>query len=201
MKKKCLGCGKVFEDKISICPDCFAAVENARKDITLEKNLRKEKIVLARRFIFIVWIVVLAVYIYFLTKVSLLLLAKFEMIQNVVFLGLLVVGTLVAYLCGMFAGKSFGKRVFKYWSDKSWYGLTKRQKMRYVKKGAFVDFIMPCLIPLFLWILFHIAIFKLFDLKTTYITIKLSGLSLRGFIIGFMLHFFLSTNWVPRLSK
>lgn len=201
MKKKCLGCGKIFEGKISICGDCFAVVENTRKDIILEKNLRKEKIILARRVIFVICGVGLVFYIYALTKVSILLFVHFDGMQNVVFLGQFMGETLVAYLCGMFLGKNSGQGMFRYLSDKSWYGLTRRQRIRNSLKGSFIGFFVPWLIPLFLLTLFHIATFKLLDLKTNYIAIKLSQLSLRGFSIGLMLHFLLATNWTPKLSK
>lgn len=207
MKKKCLGCGKVFEDTINICQNCFNAIENARRDIPLEKRYRKNYLCRMRNvsiFFSALTLSLIVTAFFFFFKATSILLKDSTSSRMLELFYFPLAGFLLSFGEGIFMGNYSAKKTFSQWRDKNWYTssatnqtIRKRQFRLMLRDILLYGAIFPLNVILFSLIrplIIKGAFFPHLDPLTTHFLVfgALSGIAMSGFF---------NTSWVARLSK
>lgn len=211
MKKKCLGCSKVYEAEISICEDCFKEIETVRNqfDILAIQFRKRPYLVVRKYFIWLAALNLLLLLLKFLIQGDdfLKLIIKVKIYTITYFLPIAIL-LISGILLGKFLSKRASKRIVKMWSDKEWYSVS-RFSRRYLK------YWLPEIIPLFAlgilaWLIYYIkpAVLSLELTQTTtllfifYIGIYI-GITFFTYalLLGLAIGIHNYQNWIPKLSK
>ena len=220
MKNKCFGCGKPFQDKISICNECLSAIQRTREAIVpmprkfdLPAKLwgRKLALLLVMINLFLVFQSFILASVQFLPAII-------KETGNKSVLNIIVFNLpwIVFFVFGFFLGKSFNRRgiktIVKLWADKEFYVLNNRSLFKKywlpvipVYAAYFVILIAPVLLIGYLWkaSLFIWAL----KVPSKYALIFCSGLFLGtsifsfSFVVGYFTAYYFSTSWMKRLKK
>lgn len=215
MKKKCLGCGKIFEDKISICQDCFHGIENVRGQFeSFPQGFRRETYLSLRKITLWMAVFIMAINItasllmipFVCTIAAKLRCNPFSIFANL-YLPSIILFT-IGFCFRDFFGKFAARRLIKMWSDKEWYSVS-------VRSWRYIKYWLISVLPLFILSLVFLVSYYIFrvkgfssEIKSIYEILFYIGLDLGfrnlagGIIIGWMVfNYFSSSNWISKLSK
>jgi len=209
MKKKCLGCGKIFEDKISICQDCFKTIEATRSQLDyFPRGFRKKPLLVTRKILSlcVIFSIICSVFL-FSFPVSLVLLRRYPIfLFTGIYLPVILLFVVGIYL-GNLLNKVFAKKFIKTWLDKTWYSFS-TMSGRYIK--YWLSAILPFFTLLFIFpVVFYILIklFLLPEIKSIFKIYLFLGLNLGlhafslAFPLGVCIASYFSLDWVQKLSK
>lgn len=213
MKKKCLGCGKVFEDRLSICQDCFNAVEHARNSVTLPKNfsLLEWRV---NRYVMLGGLLVISGLLVFGLCTAVLFLGKHLSLDYIVFLFYpAVFGPGLSFFVGTELARGSMARVVRNWQDQAFFTLRLRERWRYPGHRFLLWLFWSVIKVGALWLamfLFMYAEPRLFCSRLPAVlpkSIWIIRMSLAafcvnlGFLLGVFRGLFLYSDWISKLSK
>jgi hypothetical protein len=220
MKKKCVGCGKSFQDTISICNECLLAIQNTREQINpLPRKNRLSGQLFGRKLV--LWVTLINIILIFQVP----LLVSTQVLPPIIketgkhlLLGGFIYNlpVIILSLFGFFMGSLFNKAAIKnmlgIWANKEFY--TRSNWFLYLKywlpaSRRSVVYLIIFILSVFLIFYFITPLLLSWALKaqSVYGLIFSSGLMLGSnlfiftFVIGFNLAYYFSTNWMTRLSK
>lgn len=216
MKKRCLGCGKVFDDKVSICKYCLETIENVRSQYDVFPNDLQKKNQLTNRkimFCFSVLLIINAVILFYLSRPFLYLTFArpvYKQVLEIVYRYVLVIFLFFSGLnTGRIINKYFIVKLIKKWIDKDWYSVSDLswRNIKYLISAELpIIFIAMIILIIFLGIksavVFRLNLFESSQ-KIMFYTVSAIGIHgfVLGFAIGFMFFFWLNTDWIARLNK
>lgn len=214
MRKKCLGCGKVFKETISVCTECRNIIDNVRKNIHLEAVFKKETFLRFRKIMSGIALLLFGIYSLLIIKILGFFLRIFSLQQVIVFFYPSIVILFVSFFWGAYVGKRSAKTTVRLWSDKDWYSLNLwgRIKNKFLFRELILLFILPGVIITcisFLFFYFDNAIItRLFYNMSKNINsiLIVRAHTIRfftsaGFILGLFFGSFFYSDWVAKLSK
>lgn len=207
MKKKCLGCGKVFEDTINICQDCFQAIEKVRGEMDdLPPDFSKKKLLKWRKTLLLGCLVLIS------TFISSVFVCTYVFWRINLFLPPILILTLflsaVFFLSiGLYLGMFFNKIVIKWLIG---IFLTKEGYLGGIRRINRRLHAVPCLFSMVAGIIAIKLLSPLFyqSNKFSFSYIIFSVIMLVGgcvcsigFYIGLLINHYLSTDWMKKLNK
>jgi len=223
MKRKCLGCGKIFEDRLSICQDCFIEIENTRSTIEhFGRGFRIRPFIVARIIVLAAGLAnILAAFFLIVLFLNFqpLIAAKtgysFGRLHPLLIASMLYLILLFffAFLLGRLPSKKANHFLVKMWADKTWYSVSP-YSWRYFKYWLSVSkhYFIVLGICVIIWSIFYMlfrqatispsAPTPLF-ISTLYIQLLAIGSHIfySGLFSGLAAELYFSTNWVMKLKK
>lgn len=214
MKRKCLGCGKIFEDKISVCAECLNVLEGTRKDILLKYYFRKDTWLNFRKSMPILLLFLFGVYSFLIIKILGLFFKIFSFKQILVFFYPSIAVLVMSFFWRVYFGRSNAKHMVKYWSNKDLYTLSlwgRIKKIIWLREFISIFFLPGVIITVIGFLLFYfdssifaVSFYNISKHTGDILIIRAQAVRFfisAGFVLGVFVGSFFYSDWIAKLSK
>lgn len=207
MRNKCLGCGKVFEDTISICQECFQAIEKARGEMSVcPQDFSKKQLLKWRKTVLLACLALMGAII-FSILVCTYILWRINLAFPPSYILTIFLSAAFFLFIGLYLGALFNKVLIKWLI-----GIFLRKEghlggIRRINRRLYRSPILfSAALGLITTLLFSHMFYQIDKFSFSYVifsTIVLMGGAVcsQGYFIGRLINFYFSTDWIKKLSK